>query len=321
MDLNPDWTPIRIASNPSATTVDWCHTAGVLFDDPFFAQTVERCLADPFRLLFRHETSMDDLGRFADRYPGVPPAGFVFHLSRCGSTLVSQMLASVPTHLVLSEAEPIDAVLRGPADRPTLVRWLRWMVAALGQPRHAGQRRMFVKFDAWSALALPVIREAFPAVPWIFLYREPVEILVSHARHRGAHLTPGVLPPALFGLAKVDGCPPGPLLGLEDYGARVLAAIAEAALAAADGPGGALVNYAQLPSFVLDDLPPRWHLPLDAGDLERMRAAARMDAKNPVLPFEDDRDAKRRAATPEIRAAAERHLAGVYARLEARRAC
>ena len=35
---------------------------------------------------------------------------FVFHVSRCGSTLVSQMLAAVPQHLVLSE--PVDLLER-----------------------------------------------------------------------------------------------------------------------------------------------------------------------------------------------------------------
>jgi hypothetical protein len=36
------------------------------------------------------------------------PDGFVFHMSRCGSTLVAQMLAVVPDHVVVSEAEPLD---------------------------------------------------------------------------------------------------------------------------------------------------------------------------------------------------------------------
>ena len=153
--------------------VDWRYTAGVQFDDPFFVQTVERCLADPFNLLFHHETSIDELGRSAARHPGLPPAGFIFHLSRCGSTLVSQMLAALPQHLVVSEAAPIDTVLQSAQPE-----WLQWIVGALGQPRNDGQRRMFVKFDAWATRHLSVIRQAFPTVPWIFLYRDPVEVLV-----------------------------------------------------------------------------------------------------------------------------------------------
>jgi len=39
------------------------------------------------------------------------PAGFVFHESRVGSTLVANMLASVPTNLVYSESSPPPVVL------------------------------------------------------------------------------------------------------------------------------------------------------------------------------------------------------------------
>lgn len=308
MDLSRDWTPVHVECRDGAPIVDWRYTAGIEFDDPFFAQTVERCVADPFCLLFHHETAMADVGRFASRHPGLAPAGFIFHLSRCGSTLVSQMLAAVPRHLVVSEAPPIDAVVRSAQDE-----WLQWMIGALGQPRHDGQRRMFVKFDAWATLGLAVVRQAFPTVPWLFLYRDPVEVLVSQRRRPGVHMIPGLLPPEVFGLK--DG--PASTLSSVDYGAQVLAAIAEAALAAAvDDPFATLVNYEQLPEFALSDLPRRWSLSLDQPDLDRMAAAAQLNAKNPVLAFEDDRAAKRREATPEIQAAAERYLAPVYRRLE-----
>jgi len=308
LGLTPDWTPVHLGWREGAPVVDWRYTAGIAFDDPFFTESVERCLADPFRLLFHHETGIDAVGRFADRHPGLPPAGFVFHLSRCGSTLVAQMLAAAPQHLVISEASPIDAAIRSGRTE-----WLQWLVAALGQRRDARQRRMFVKFDSWSVLGLHLVRTAFPTVPWLFVYRDPVEVLVSHHRRRGAHLIPGALSPALFGL---DGTQAREL-GWADYGARVLAAIAEAALAAAvDDPLATFVNYNQLPSFVLADLPSRWSLPLDRADSDRMAAAARRDAKNPALAFEDDGAAKHREATPEIETAVERHLAPVYRRLE-----
>lgn len=42
------------------------------------------------------------------------PAGFVFHESRVGSTLVANMLASLPTHLVYSEPEiPMSVMIVG----------------------------------------------------------------------------------------------------------------------------------------------------------------------------------------------------------------
>lgn len=306
MDLTR-WTPIRLTwDGGGRPAVDWCHTEGITFTEPFFAQTVDRCLAHPFRVLFRQSTDLDALCRAVDDQPGLPPAGFVFHLSRCGSTLVAQMLAAVAEHVVLSEAAPLEAVLRA-GDDPDAVRWLRGMLGALGQPRDPRHRRVFVKFDAWSTLQLPLIRRAFPGVPWLFLYRDPVEVLVSHARRPGAHMIPGVLPGASFALD--EGVSP------VEYAARVLALICEAALVFDDDPLATFVDYGQLPGFVTTDLPRAWSLPLDDDARARMAAAALLDAKNPVLAFAADRAAKQAAATDDIRSAAARWLDPLYARL------
>ncbi len=126
-------------------------------------------------------------------------------MSRCGSTLLSQMLAALPEHVVLSEAGPLDTVLQLHFREPSVtdeerIGLLRAMMSALGQPRTGRERRLFVKLDSWHTLHLPLIRRAFPGVPWIFLFRNPVEVLVSHRRLRGGQALPGVLPPELFGL-------------------------------------------------------------------------------------------------------------------------
>ena len=310
MDLSC-WTPIRVSFDGPAPVVDWCHTEGITFDEPFFAETVDRCLRHPFRLLFRHRTDLDALCRAVDDQPGLPPCGFVFHMSRCGSTLLAQSLAAVPAHAVASEPAPLEAVLRGGGEGPSL-RWLRGMVGALGQARRAEQRRFFVKFDAWSTMDLDVVRRAFPDVPWVFLYRDPVEVLVSHARRPGAHVIPGALDGRRF---DVD-----PALARTEYAARVLARICEAALAHRHDPLATFVDYEDLDRFVTHDLPRAWSLPLSGDDLGRMAAATLRDAKNPVLAFEDDRPSKQAAASEEIRDAAARWLHPLYARLGEARA-
>ncbi len=308
------WTPIRLEWDGARPTLDWCLTEGVDFTAPFFEQTVEECFRDRCRLLFRRRTGIEEAGRFVADHPGLPPALFVFHMSRCGSTLVAQMLAAMPSHLVLSEAPPLDSVLRADWVSPGLgdderCTWLRWLVGALGQQRHDLQRRLYVKFDAWSVLDLPVVRRAYPAVPWLFLYRDPVEVLVSHSRRLGAHLIPGVLPPALLGMtqAETTALPPA------EFQARVLARICGVALAYADDPLVTFVEYRQLPGFVVSDLAPE-------GDISPMLRAATRDAKNPALPFQDDRAGKQAQASAAVRAAADRWLAPLYERLQEARA-
>ena len=170
-------------------------------------------------------------------------------MSRSGSTLVSRLLAALPTNIVISEARPLDSVLRAHHYDATVsedqrIAWLRWMVSALAQQRVGDEKYFFIKFDAWHTLELPLIRRAFPDVPWVFVYRDPVEVLVSQLDHRGAHMVPGVIAPSLFGIdpSTVTTIEP------EEYCARVLAALCQAAVEY-HANGGLLVNYRQLPGL------------------------------------------------------------------------
>src|SRR5947208_3470516 len=44
--------------------------------------------------------------------PALEPDGFVFHQSRCGSTLAARMLGALPRSTSVSEAPPIDSILQ-----------------------------------------------------------------------------------------------------------------------------------------------------------------------------------------------------------------
>ena len=37
-----------------------------------------------------------------------------------------------------------------------------------------------MKFSSWNVLYLPLVRAAFPVVPWVFVYRHPVEVMVAN---------------------------------------------------------------------------------------------------------------------------------------------
>src|SRR5438874_313448 len=65
------------------------------------------------------------------------PSGLIFHMSRCGSTLVSQMLAALPANIVVSEAPPIDAIVQAyrlmpNADEERYAHWLAALTCAFG---------------------------------------------------------------------------------------------------------------------------------------------------------------------------------------------
>lgn len=300
--------------------VDWGHLGARRFTEPFFVQTVAPCVRHPADLLFRHQTPLENLGEIAGTQPSVRPSGFIFHMSRCGSTLLSQMLAVAPQNIVLSEAGPIDDVLRLAFRNPGItdeqrVQWLQSLVAVLAWRRQPAEKNLFIKFDSWHVVLLPLLQRAFPGVPWIFLYREPIEVMASAQKQPGGQMIPGVLQPALFGWdAGMVG-----RMQLDEYCARVLAKLCEVALAQARAGHGKLVNYRQLPAAIWPELLKYWNVEFSPDENAQMFAAARWDAKDPALPFAADSEAKRDSASPELRALTQQWLDEVYQRLESQR--
>ena len=298
--------------------VDWCQPGRERFVDSFFDETIERCLSDPFNMLFRQQTPIEVLGQRNELSSGLDPTGFIFHMSRSGSTLITQLLAAFPENIVISEAPPIDATLRAHFKSAEVtdeqrITWLRWLLSALSQPR-SGEQKFFVKFDAWHILELPLIRRAFPDVPWLFVYRDPVEVMVSHLDHRGAHVVPGVVAPSSFGIDPDQVWTIEP----EEYCARVLAALCRAGLQHHSG-GGLLINYKQLPEIVWTSLAEFFGLDFDDAEIETMKSKTTRHAKNPALVFQNDADNKRRKATEKVLAVTNTWIDPVYRELESAR--
>lgn len=313
------WIPIRLYWQDQQAMVDWCYLGPGRFTDSFFSETVAECLRLPFNQIFRPQTSIEILRQLHDQGPGLQPTGFIFHMSRCGSTLVSQMLAALESNIVISEAPLLDWILSSEAHRPEVtgqrrVEWLHWLVSTLGQPRIGNERNLFVKLDSWQILFFPLIRQAFPDVPWLFLYRDPVEVMVSQFDQRGAHMVPGVIAPELFGMDLQIAVTLTP----EQYCATVLATICQAALRHHED-GGRLINYTQLPESVWSSVLDFFQVSFSESEIDTMRNAAKRDAKNPENIFADDTARKKQKATPAIQEAVAEKLYPVYQELEAAR--
>ena len=227
------------------------------------------------------------------------------------STLAGRRCWAVcEANIVVSRASPIDVVVRSGLPQADRLALLRAMVLALGQVRNPNEARYFVKLDSWHVRELPLFRAAFPTTPWVFVYREPTAVMVSHARRAGMQMVSDLVPPAFFGL-EAGGQTWG-----EDYMAQVLGAMCEAAaLAHADG-GGLLVNYDELPQALWARILPHFGISSSDAELAIMAAASRFNAKSPMVRFEPDAAAKRLATTAAIAAAVERRLTGVYDQLE-----
>ncbi|MBA4044096.1 MAG: aspartyl beta-hydroxylase [Erythrobacter sp.] len=305
---SPRWLPVGLASDGTQPLVEWANFGTAPLDDPFFEFPLRKARQHPVSRLFGWCTP---LSRLAAETPCLD--GLVFHMSRCGSTLVAQVLAAMPGNLVLSEPAPFDALLQFCAAREdialeTRIALLRGMAAALASERGAPVRRRFLKTDCWHAGALPLLRAAFPDCPWIFLYRDAREVLMSHARMPGGQTLPGPHA-ALVGIDDPAARP-----GL-DFAARVLAATCHKAADHADVGGGIFVDYAELPEAVTTRILPHFGVVPDAADTAAIAVALRRDAKEPHRAFDPHERPARATAAAAVIAASDCHLGRAVERL------
>jgi hypothetical protein len=304
------WMPVHVSASVGEPVVEWA-IAGAPFAAPFFEQTVDAAMRHPFNLAFTRRTPLDALHAVRERAPGVAPAGLIFHMSRCGSTLISQMLSGLAATVVLSEPRPFDAVLRLRArglHENRIAEVLRSLVSALAQAR-GGERHLFLKLHAWHVLELPLIARAFPDVPWIFVFREPRAVLQSQLRTPGHEVMPGMVHPSYVGLQ------PGAAASIEpaEYTARFLAALCEAALRYAGVGRSAFVAYDTLPGSVFDVLADTFGVRADDADVERMREIAPFDTKHAGSAFSAPAGVSRRS--PDVERLAVAWLDAPYAAL------
>jgi hypothetical protein len=229
------------------------------------------------------------------------PVGIVFHVARCGSTLVSQSLKQLDGLVVYAEPQPVNEILAPPhrwarADR---VAALRALGAAFA--RHA-QGRYVLKLSSWNTLYCDVIAEAFPDTPWALSFRDPVEVGVSLLASPPGWFQ-GTAEAARGLSARVD--PERAGKSPEEFVARVYGEFCAAA-AQLDAGRGRLVPYESLPAAVWDVVAPHFSLSVDAAQRQRIAEGARRQAKAAIgatAEFRSDVASKQSAASPQLRRA------------------
>lgn len=301
--------PFRLDPDAGEPLVEWIASDGSRFTEPFFEQTLARLrCGNPANS--REHRLRTPLGALCDADPGVPLGAFVFHVSRCGSTLLAQMLASLSRNVVVSEAQIIDEILQLNRRMPEVtdddrIAWLRGAVNALGQRPAGGGERLFVKLSSWHIFSLPLIRRAFPGVPMLFAFRNPLEVVVSLMRMPSLSMVRDTVTPGQLGLTVSAR----DALLREEHAAAVIGAHFRAALEhrRALFP----VAYEQLPESVGRGIP---GCSFTGEELRQLQAAALSDAKNPDRHFTPDTAAKREGASPAVLAAVKRWAEPHYTR-------
>ena len=113
-----------------------------------------------------------------------------FHESRCGSTLVANsMIAMDPEkHRAYSESSPPVSAFHICGDyfdtcsQEQAATILRDTIYLMSRTDDHKEERVFFKFQSITSKAIPTFQMAFPNVPWMYVYRDPVQVMMSHVK-------------------------------------------------------------------------------------------------------------------------------------------
>lgn len=197
----------------SGVTATFCHISWDLQDDnpstvPMFQDLQRASFLCPGTMF---TADLWDIARQAERYdarnhtfaattPGaaqtaVPPTAVIFHESRCGSTLIANALAAFAPHhtRVYSEAAPPVAAIQACeshaasprfCDQESHVKLIQDVFYIMGRvTRPLLPQYVFYKIQSVGVQSIDAFALAMPSTPWIFAYRDSIEVMMSHFHH------------------------------------------------------------------------------------------------------------------------------------------
>lgn len=318
--------PVRIIADPDSGELRavWRDFGELPMTDLFFKATLEAATAlegrtEPF------QTDWPVLNHLARLPDNLPFSGAVFHMARTGSTLVSRLFGKTRLAMSVSEAPVIDqALFRASGGLPEEEgnALLRGVISAFSRPRRPSERHFVVKMtDAMPNTRLPRFRAAFPEVPWVFIYRDPVEVMVSMVRGSTGNIRNWfqnrVQAAERLGMPALRD----PAMWPEEFIARTLRRFCAKAVEAAKAtPPGLFmaVPYTRLPDAIWETIAPHFGIRLSEKERAAMREEARYSAKrSDAVAFQPDSEAKHDEATPRMRRLANRLVGPMIEELRA----
>jgi Sulfotransferase domain len=217
-----NWVPYRLYEEGNTPYCRWLYLGDDAMAEPFFDDTISKCRSLPVNSQLRRCCSnLDILPEWASLTNAAEPTAFIFHVSRCGSTLVSQLLGLQTSNIVLSEVPFFDQVLREGHNKNNMSTMLPVLQAAIqlyGAKRLPAQQQLFIKTDSWHIHFYKELRQLYPHTPFVLLYRQPDEVIRSQQKKRGMQAVPGVVEPSIFGFDTTKMLS----MDLDEYMARVL---------------------------------------------------------------------------------------------------
>ncbi|MBF0545525.1 MAG: hypothetical protein HQM08_13875 [Candidatus Riflebacteria bacterium] len=258
---------------------------------------------------------LSSLGEVISTLGSLKPSLFIYHATRCGSTLMGRMLKSGTENRVFNEPSAVTELFmnfRSIDDTIIKKTHLSNMIGAFGLGAPTCQKNLVFKFASLCNIFFDEIRAVFPDTPSVFMYRDPVEIMVSLVTepsmwldnvHSEKFVT--FLPWSKKEAATLD---------IEHLACLYLEQQFQWAIGQAE-VFSRLVNYTELPEAGFEIAEKFLH----AGIREKCSDVLLWNAKKPDKPFVPDSQKKQGMASPQILELAETRLYPLYRGLEAKR--
>lgn len=219
-----NWYPVSLSKDLDKSLCKWIYFADTPLTDPFFEESRSKVMSHQINSKpFRVWSSLQLMQQWAREMESIPPKAIIFHASRCGSTLLAQLLGSNSKHISLAEVPFFDDLLRRyffaqKEQKEELLQFLESAIHFYGQKRNGIEEQLFIKTDSWHFFFWKEYRQLYPTVPFALLYRHPLEIFLSHQKLKGMQAVPGLIEPEIFGMTTKEI----ELLNQEEYLGKVL---------------------------------------------------------------------------------------------------
>ena len=286
-----DWIPYQLDFQADELLCKWLFVSDKTFTEPFFHKTTARCrVYEENQQLFKSVSTLSGMRDFAQNLPNLAPTAFIFHVSRCGSTLLAQLLSLDNRHIVLSEPPILDDVMRNIAFKKSDIseeeidESVKAVVKLLGKKRTGNETHFFIKLDSWHIFYYEKLRKLYPKTPFIFSFRRPDEVIRSQMQETGMHAAPGVIQPELFGFEL------GEILKLERpvYVAKVLEKYFEEYLRIKNLDQNTLfVNYQEGVLTSLHKIQQFLHLTINEATQAKIVERSKFHSKRPNSVFDE----------------------------------
>ena len=284
-----NWIPYKLLEEADDAHCQWLYVGNETFTEPFFDSTIAKCKQLPQNShLIKSISHIDVLPIWSESIDTLSPTAIIFHISRCGSTLLSQLLGLNPPNTMLSEVPFFDDVLRwnyrkkSVEGNPSI---LQSAINFYGAKRNNQQQHLFIKTDSWHIHFYNQYRQLYPNIPFILLYRRPDEVISSHQKLRGMQSVPGLIEPEIFGIDKSSL----EQKNMDEYMAMVIETYLSAFITILqEDPMAIPINYNEGMENIVQKVAVATKMKIDTSALTEMKTRLHFHSKHPEQVFAEN---------------------------------